>query len=116
MHARTLLFKQLQQFFEQYLAGQWRISDVMFDQPELAPKEPGQRQRHREIVSGMFGGYTISIESTVEEPPLGRIIAADRLGNTASGPIDEVTWRQIAEMIKQPAQGTERTLHHVNGH
>jgi hypothetical protein len=115
MHARTLLFKQLQQFFEQHLSGRWRISDVVFDQPEMAPKERGQRQRHREIVCGMFGGYTISIFSTVEEPPLGRIIAADRFGNTASGPIDETTWRRIAALIKQPAQGTER-LQHVNGY
>ena len=116
MHARTLLFKQLQQFFDQYLFGYFTISDVVFETPEMADKEPGRRPMHREVVSGMFGGYTISIASTVEEPPLGRIQATDRFGNTVHGVIDEATWRRIAEMIKQPKQGTERALHHVNGH
>lgn len=100
MHARTLLFKQLQQFFEQFLAPRWRISDVVFSLPEPAPKERGQRQRDREVVTGNFGEFSIEIFSTVEEPPLGRIVCTDIRGNSIEGPIDEVTWRKIAGLIR----------------
>ena len=101
MHARTLLFRQLQQFFEQHLMPRWRISDVVFSDPVMAPKVRGIRQRPREIVIGNFGDYTIEIRSTVEEPPLGKIILSDIHGNTAEGPIDEVTWRKAAAVVVQ---------------
>lgn len=99
MNARTLLFKQLQQFFEKHLAQRWRISDVVFSEPELAPKIPGVRQRPREVVIGNFGDFTLAIYSTVEEPPLGKIVCADMLGETVEGVIDETTWCDIAAMV-----------------
>jgi hypothetical protein len=114
MHARTLLFRQLQQFFEQFLTGRWRISDVVFELPKLAPKERGIRQRPHEIVTGMFGDYTISMHSTTEHPPLGRIVCTDLHGHSVEGVIDEQTWREIAAMIKPYA--AERKFQHVNGH
>lgn len=110
MNARTLLFRQIQQFFEQYLSDLYRISDVRFDLPELAPKEKGVRQRPKEVVIGSFGHYTIAIHSTVESPPLGRLLCIDMQGHQVSGPIDAVTWRDIARMIKSP----ERILQNVD--
>ena len=100
MNARTLLFKQLQQFFEVNLTPEWRISDVVFSEPELAPKELGLRQRWREVVIGHFGDFTISISSTVEEPPLGKIVCTSIRGREVEGIIDETTWRDIASMVK----------------
>jgi hypothetical protein len=99
LHARTLLFRQLQQFFEQYLRPRWRISDVVFSGPEMAPKIRGQRQRPHEIVTGHFGDFTISIYSTVEIPPLGRIVCLDNRGRSVEGPIDQMTWEQIVTFI-----------------
>jgi hypothetical protein len=101
MNARTLMFKQLQQFFEVHLAPRWRISDVSFVDPELAPKERGIRQRHREIVTGHFGDFMLSIYSTVEEPPLGKILCSHVRGETITGMIDDSTWGSIAAMIKR---------------
>ena len=108
MNARTLLFKQLQQFFEVYLAPSWRISDVAFVEPDMAPKERGIRQRYREVVTGHFGKFTLSIYSTVEEPPLGKIVC-NNTRRTVEGVIDDTTWREIARMIRY----NERAL---NGH
>jgi hypothetical protein len=111
MHARTLLFKQLQQFFEMYLAPRWRIQDVIFSEPEMAPKERGIRQRSREIVMGHFGPFTLSIYSTVEEPPLGKITLTVLDGSFVQGAIDERTWREIAALIKSH----ERVSENVDG-
>jgi len=99
MNARTLLFRQLQQFFEVYLPSR-RISDMRFDQPELAPKEKGRRQRLHEIVSGRFDGYTLSIASTAECPPLGRITCTSPTNIVVEGIIDHQTWSNIAAMIR----------------
>jgi hypothetical protein len=113
MHARTLLFKQLQQFFEEHLRGLWTISDVIFEVEEPGEKIRGRRQMPREIVTGMFGDWTLSIESTVEAPPLGKIELRGFRG-TVTGVIDERTWRDVAGTIKQqPALG-ERALQNVN--
>lgn len=106
MNARTLLFRQLQQFFEVYLAPR-RISDMRFDQPELAPKEKGRRQRPHEIVSGRFDGYTLSIASTAESPPLGHVTCTSPTNETVEGTIDHQTWGAIAAMIHR----TEGTFH-----
>jgi hypothetical protein len=109
MNARTLLFRQLQQFFEVYLPSK-RISDVRFDQPDMAPKERGLRQRPHEIVSGRIDGYTISIASSTEAPPLGRVTCISPSGETTEGVIDHKTWGDIAAMI----QRTEGTSSHVD--
>jgi len=69
INARRQLFRQLQQFFEEYLIGLWTISDVVFESPELMPKEPGKRQLHREQVCGHFGSYTISLSSPDPKVP-----------------------------------------------
>ena len=107
MNARSLLFRQLQQFFEMYLAQRWRISDVVFSQPEMPEKIPGVRQRPCEIVRGSFGDFTLSIYSTVEEPPLGKIVCADLFGETVEGVIDEATWGAIASMINSRERGAK---------
>ena len=112
MHARTLLFKQLQQFFEMHLLGHWTISQVIFEAPEMGPRILGQRQRPKEAVRGMFGRWTITIESTVEAPPLGRITLVGDHGALITGTIDETTWREAAQAIKQH----EGNLLDVNGY
>lgn len=100
LRVRPALFRQIQQFIETHLAARMRISDVIFAPPELAPKEHGRRQLHHEIVSGHFGEYTLTMYSTEEEPPLGKIVCTDLRGNKVTGPIDEVTWQKIAAMIQ----------------
>ena len=114
MNARTLLFRNLQQFFEQHLAGLYTISSVIFEAPEMGEKIPRERQRHKECVRGMFGRWTISIESSVEAPPLGRITVSDGRGTFVTGPIDEIVWRRAAEMIKLQHAAGERALQNVN--
>ncbi|HMH95563.1 MAG TPA: hypothetical protein VK577_03140 [Bradyrhizobium sp.] len=109
MNARTLLFRQLQHFFEAYLPSK-HISGMRFDQPELAPKEKGLRQRPHEVVAGSFDGFRLSITSTAEAPPLGRIICTSPNNDTVEGVIDHQTWCAIAAMINR-TEGTSHVDH-----
>jgi hypothetical protein len=103
INARRQLFRQLQQFLEEHAIGLWTISDVVFAQPELMPKERGRRQLHREQIVGDFGPYTISLSSPEEHPPLGEIACASVNGRQVRGPLDPATWLQVARMIRPSA-------------
>jgi hypothetical protein len=111
INARRQLFRQIQEFFERELHGLWTISDMAFDAPELLPKERGRRQLYREIVSGHFGLYRLTLSSPEEKPPLGEIVCEAVDGVTVRGPLDPTTWAEIARRIKLSETGE----HHVVG-
>lgn len=114
INARRQLFRHLQQFFEEHLSGLWTISDVVFDAPELMAKEPGRKQLPREMISGHFGHYSISVRSPEDHPPLGEVVCNSVHGFRIEGNLDPRSWSEIAAAIRLDTQGG---LQHVDdGH
>lgn len=101
LSARSLLLRQLQQFFETDLVGLYSWFNVRHRQGEKNPKEKGRRQTDMERVYVDFGDYSISVSTPDHAPPLGEILLYNAVsGETTKGPLDASTWASIGEKIR----------------
>jgi hypothetical protein len=112
VRARAALFHHLQAFFETELRGLFRYDDVTPHVARPVEKVPGKRRQAfgkvREIVDAGFGGYTVTLESSHEAPPLGRVTLKARGAEIASGPIDRSTFELLGSKIREREHQQER--------
>lgn len=113
LHARSLLIRQVQCFFEEKLCGlyRWQTSGNPDDEltpgvvrirpPEKYPKEKGRRQLDKEVVAVDFGPYSLLVASPEEKPPVGNIIIFHQTLGSLEGPLDAATWARVEAFIKK---------------
>lgn len=122
LNIRQVLVRNLREFFETRLAGEFSWStagdpeDPLSAPPgtiRLRPAErhekvPGRRQLDKGIVTVDFDGYALQLHSPEEAPPIGKVMLYHEKFGQLEGPPDVVTWDRIANAIKSSrAKGKE---------
>ena len=116
LHPREMLRRQLEEFFFNQLLDVQRWDQVQIERPIPVLKVPYHQRpkneygrpieqriekfgKFEELVTVKFRGYSLSIWSPSDEPPLGKLAL---LGNGVAidGPIVPETWQKIAEVIR----------------
>lgn len=114
LNIRTVLVRNLREFFEQHLSGEFRWQTggdpkdpstappgtIRLRDAELQEKIPGRRQLEKGVAIVDFDGYALMLHSSEEVPPIGRVVLYHEKFGSLEGPPDVVTWTRIAEAIK----------------
>lgn len=114
LNVRTVLIRNLREFFETRLVGEFSWSTggnpkdpstapegtIRLRDAELHEKVPGKRQLEKGVAIVDFGGYSLMLHSPEEAPPIGRVILYHEKFGSLEGPPDVVTWDRIAHAIK----------------
>lgn len=114
LNIRTVLVRNLREFFETHLKGdfKWQTGGDPED-PSTAPpgtirlrdavlqdKVPGRRQYEKGVAIVDFDGYSLMLHSSEEAPPIGKVVLYHEKFGQLEGPPDVVTWDRIANAIK----------------
>src|SRR5262245_60674790 len=104
INGRVALFRLTQDFFERELRGYYRWDSVSHLVAEPAEKLPGRSKyaygKIKEIIAIQFGDdYRMTVRSSLEEPPLGRVTLAHGK-DIVDGPLDARTWAKIGAAIR----------------
>ena len=100
---RLALLRQAQEYFHTLLLGIINWDDVKVDKPIPIPAVKGQRDQGkvRDLVVAHFNGFRMEIMGPFEDDryPMGHVIVS-HAGSSMEGPLDAVTWMNIARFIK----------------
>lgn len=124
LNTRTVLVRQLQDFFEKHLGGvfSWYTAgdhedpsaappnSIRLRPAEMHPKIPGKRQLERGVATVDFGGYALMLHSPEEAPPIGKVVLFHPDHGSLEGPLDVVTWTRIAEAIKSTVKKGQQNV------
>lgn len=107
IHARAALIAHIRAFFETELCGLFRYDELEHFQPESIEKTPNYRpnrfEQYKEIAEVRFGNYDLTVCSSAESPPLGKV-RLQYLGGHIEGPLDSATWQRMGNIIRERAE------------
>ena len=104
IHARQQLFSLVRAMFDGHLRGLYCWDDLVMHVPEAVDNSPGRSRRpfgkFKEVVSVRFGDYDLTLESSHERPPLGRVTLTGPAGTIEEQSLDSAVLDRIGEIIK----------------